>query len=75
MSEARKPVKILRLPAVIARVGLSRSSIYSMMDRGKFPTSVSLGGQRAVGWIETHIDDWLAGLTEKPSSHRAKVQG
>jgi prophage regulatory protein len=75
MSEVRKPVTILRLPTVIARVGLSRSSIYSMMDRGKFPTSIALGGPRAVGWIESHIDDWLAGLMEKPSGGRAKVEG
>jgi prophage regulatory protein len=50
---------ILRLPSVKQRTGLSRSSIYLRISQGTFPTAVSLGG-RAVGWIESEIDDWLA---------------
>lgn len=50
---------ILRLPAVKARTGLSRSTIYNRISEGKFPEPVSLGG-RAVGWIEAEIQDWLA---------------
>lgn len=50
---------ILRLPAVKARTGLSRSSIYLRMAQGTFPQSISLG-ERAVGWIEAEIEDWLS---------------
>lgn len=49
---------ILRLPAVKARTGLSRSTIYLRISEGRFPRPVSLGG-RAVGWIEAEINDWL----------------
>jgi len=49
---------ILRLPAVKARTGLSRSTIYLRISEGRFPKPVSLGG-RAVGWVEAEIDDWL----------------
>lgn len=49
---------ILRLPAVKARTGLSRSTIYLRISEGKFPSPISLGG-RAVGWVETEIDEWL----------------
>ena len=49
---------ILRLPEVIARTGLSRSSIYLRMGQNAFPPSVSLGG-RAIGWVERDIDTWL----------------
>nr|VFK11505.1 MAG: transcriptional regulator, AlpA family [Candidatus Kentron sp. LPFa]VFK27680.1 MAG: transcriptional regulator, AlpA family [Candidatus Kentron sp. LPFa] len=49
---------ILRLPAVKARTGLSRSSIYLRISEGRFPAPVSLGG-RAVGWVEAEVDDWL----------------
>ncbi|MCB1816238.1 MAG: AlpA family transcriptional regulator [Candidatus Competibacteraceae bacterium] len=49
---------ILRLPAVKARTGLSRSTIYLRISEGRFPKPVSLGS-RAVGWVETEIDDWL----------------
>jgi len=49
---------ILRLPAVKARTGLSRSTIYQRISDRRFPAPVSLGG-RAVGWIEAEIQDWL----------------
>jgi prophage regulatory protein len=50
---------ILRLPTVKARTGLSRSTIYLRISEKLFPKPVSLGG-RAVGWVESEIDDWLA---------------
>lgn len=49
---------ILRLPAVKARTGLSRSTIYLRIAEGSFPKPVSLGG-RAVGWVEAEVNDWL----------------
>ena len=49
---------ILRLPAVTARTGLSRSTIYQRIAEGRFPKPVPLGG-RAVGWVEAEINDWL----------------
>ncbi len=49
---------ILRLPAVMARTGLSRSTIYLRISEGRFPVSVPLGG-RAIGWIEAEIQEWL----------------
>jgi len=50
---------ILRLPAVKARTGLSRSTIYLRISEGSFPKPISLGG-RAVGWIDSEVDAWLA---------------
>jgi prophage regulatory protein len=52
------PVRILRLPEVIERVGLCRASIYKHMAGGHFPRSISLG-PRAVGWLEHEIEGWL----------------
>ncbi|MCF1459256.1 MAG: AlpA family transcriptional regulator [Shewanella sp.] len=49
---------ILRLPAVKARTGLSRSTIYLRISEGSFPKPISLG-DRAVGWVESEINDWL----------------
>ncbi len=49
---------ILRLPAVKARTGLSRSTIYLRISEDRFPTPIALGG-RAVGWIEAEIQEWL----------------
>jgi prophage regulatory protein len=55
---------ILRLPQVIKRTGLSRSSIYLRMTNDEFPGSVSLGG-RAVGWLESDVDEWIVEKIEQ----------
>lgn len=52
------PARLLRLPEVIARVGLKRSAIYQRMSEGRFPKSRSLGPKCAV-WVESEIDDWI----------------
>ncbi|QDP01567.1 AlpA family transcriptional regulator [Thalassotalea sp. PS06] len=58
--------KILRLPEVIQKTGLSRSSIYLRINNGEFPKSISLGGRgRAVGWVESDIDNWVADCIER----------
>ncbi len=52
------PIRFLRLPEVMARTGLSRSTIYVRLAEGRFPRPVALGG-RAVGWIEAEVDEWV----------------
>lgn len=54
--------KALRLPAVEARCGLSRSSIYKSISEGTFPAPISIGS-RAVAWRESDIEAWLAART------------
>ncbi len=54
----RGQIRFLRLPEVLARTGLSRSTIYVRLDQGRFPRAVSLGA-RAVGWIEAEVDEWI----------------
>jgi prophage regulatory protein len=49
---------ILRLPEVKRSTGLSRSTIYLRVAEGTFPRPVGLGG-RAVGWLESEVQDWL----------------
>lgn len=49
---------IQRLPEVKRSTGLSRSTIYMRIAEGKFPKPVSLGS-RAVGWLESEIQEWL----------------
>jgi prophage regulatory protein len=50
--------RIVRLPEVLRRTGLSRSSIYLKVKEGSFPAPVSLG-LRAVGWVDTSITQWV----------------
>ena len=49
---------MLRLPEVKRRSGLSRSTIYHLIDQGKFPRQVPLSA-RAVGWPESSISSWI----------------
>lgn len=52
------PVRILRLPEVMTRTGLSRSTIYELIAKRQFPHPISIG-TRAVGWIEDDINQWI----------------
>jgi len=56
-------VNMLRLPIVKDRVSLGRSSIYAAVKRGEFPPPVRLS-ERAVAWVESEIDAWLASRIE-----------
>jgi len=64
---------MLRLPAVKARTGLSRSTIYLRISDGSFPKPVSLGG-RAVGWIEAEVNDWLNQQIEGSRNAQVKAK-
>ncbi|MCP8891288.1 helix-turn-helix transcriptional regulator [Sphingomonas faeni] len=50
--------RFLRINDVIATVGLSRATIYRLIDAGDFPTSTALT-KRCVGWWEGEVCDWV----------------
>lgn len=52
-------LKALRLKQVLARTGLSRSSIYAKAKAGEFPKPFKLGSGRSSAWLEHEIDRWL----------------
>lgn len=58
---------ILRLPAVKAAIGLSRSTLYLRIANGVFTHPVSLGG-RAVGWPASEVAAvnaaWISGKSD-----------
>lgn len=57
-------VKILRMPALINKVGIARSTIYDWINPKStrydktFPKQRHLGNQ-SVGWLESEIDQWI----------------
>ena len=57
------PPRLIRLPEVMARVGLKRSSIYHRMSEGRFPKGRSLG-PRCVVWVESEIDSWVNSISQ-----------
>ena len=48
----------LRVPDVLAAAGVSRSTLYEMMESGKFPRPVKPNDDRAVRWLASEIADW-----------------
>ena len=52
------PPRILRMPEVEARTGLSRKTIEVLVARGAFPQPIRLS-RRAVGWLESDLQAWL----------------
>ena len=55
---SKPPTRILRLPEVMARTGLSRTTIYERRVAGRFPQAIPLG-TRNVGWIESELEAWF----------------
>ena len=50
--------RILRMPEVEARTGLSRRSIQALVAKGAFPRPIRLS-RRTVGWLESELNAWL----------------
>ena len=64
------PIAIYRLPAVCAVTGLSKATIYRLVNKGEFPARVKLS-TRCVGWRVADIDAWL----EARMAPEGSVQG
>ena len=53
------PDRIVRLKTVLARTGLSRSTIYRKIAEGTFPAQLRIS-TNGTGWHESDIDRWIA---------------
>lgn len=53
-----KQRRLIKLPEVCSKTGLSRAGVYKRMNEGAFPSRVPLGG-RAVAWIDSEVDEWI----------------
>ncbi|XAT57650.1 AlpA family phage regulatory protein [Rhodobacteraceae bacterium IMCC1335] len=58
--------QIFRRRQLEEQLGLTRSSIYKMMENGEFPRPIKLG-RRAVGWRADEVANWLDKLQEASS--------
>ena len=61
--------KLLRLPALLECVSLSRGTIYRMMDEDRFPRPIRIG-LSAVAWRQSDIDEWIDSL---PKTERKDI--
>jgi prophage regulatory protein len=51
--------RLLRLPQVLAIVGLSRDSVYRLAREGRFPRPLKLA-EKASAWRESEVQAWMA---------------
>ncbi|TGQ08694.1 MULTISPECIES: AlpA family phage regulatory protein [unclassified Mesorhizobium] len=54
-----EPDRIIRLNTVLARTGLSRSTMYRKIADGTFPAQIKISVNGA-GWRESDINRWIA---------------
>lgn len=56
--ERAKPRRKIRLPEVLRRTGLSRSTVYELMEQDLFPAEAKSLGTRTALWWADEIDEW-----------------
>lgn len=62
--------KIERKPEVLARTGLSNSTLYDEIAAGRFPKPIKIGA-RAVGWVSSEVDAWIEQRIEQRDQEAA----
>lgn len=62
-----QPDYILSMKDICAITGLSRHTIYRMVDAGQFPAPAKVG-VRNIGWRTSAINDWLESRFGSPQS-------
>jgi len=50
--------KIIRMPEIVALLGVSRACVYNWVKAETFPAPIKLG-PKAIGWLSAEIDAWL----------------
>jgi prophage regulatory protein len=55
----------LRLPQVMARVGLRATRIYQLIGDHDFPQPIRLG-ERSVAWLEGEVEGWIQERAARP---------
>ena len=65
--------RILRIPQVLDRIGVGRSTLYEWQARGEFPAAIPLGA-RAVGFLESDVDAWIEGRAGRARGMGAEAE-
>jgi len=65
-------IRILRKPEVLTLTGFKKSTLYTRINEGLMPPPISLGGARAVGWIDHEIQTVLLAFCADKSPEEIK---
>ncbi len=61
--------KILRMPDLVLRTGLSRTTIYRKIKEGTFPAQLRIS-DHCCGWRESSLERWM----ENPGTYRQEME-
>ena len=50
--------QIIKLPEVKIATAMSGSTVYRLIEEGKFPRQIKLS-QRSSGWVKAEVDRWI----------------
>lgn len=50
--------RFIRLPELLSRLGISKSTFYTMIQHGEFDPPIKLGARTSV-WLESSIDKYI----------------
>ncbi|KQT60374.1 MULTISPECIES: helix-turn-helix transcriptional regulator [unclassified Aureimonas] len=68
---ASTPPRLLRIAAVLDRVGLSKRTMLTLVEKGAFPKPVR-PSRGTVAWIEAEVDGWIRDrITERDEGRAA----
>ena len=56
--------RFLRIPEIVHRTGMSRTTIYDRINEGKFPKQIPLGSNLVV-WLESDVQKWMQEQVDK----------
>lgn len=63
------PIRFLRLPEVLERVGVTAVTIWRWEQLGLFPQRRKIG-PRLVGWVESELIEWCTQKASQASGDR-----
>lgn len=66
-------LKISRKPEVLEATGFKKSTLYTRIKDGLMPPPISLGGLRAVGWIDHEVQAVIAAMCSGASQEEIKI--
>ena len=53
-----REMRLLRMPEVVKRTGISRATIYRRIEAGDFPRQCQIS-ENVVGWPEHQVTEWI----------------
>ena len=61
--------RLIAMPEVVERAGISRGTIYTLMGQNRFPRPLHLS-KRVTRWLASDIESWLQERIEERNRER-----